>query len=154
MKPLFLILLFLSLSFCTSMAVAAQDFPSFVAKAKSIVEAKDSELKLISRDEKEKEHYYKWRIGDGPNATGIWLRVFYGASTQEAIERMKSALDNLSQVPDIALKGLGDEAYIATYPSATSVWFRKSNVYVYVVAPSVEIAKDIVKKLADLVPGK
>ena len=146
------LLLFVSL--VASMPVAGQDLPSFATKAKSIVEAKDSKLKLVLRDEREKEHFYIWRIGDGPNATGIWLRVFYGASTKEAIERMRSALDNLSQVPDIALKGLGDEAYIATDSSATSVWFRKSNVYVYVVAPSVEMAEDIAKKVAELVPDQ
>jgi len=66
-KPLFLILLFISPSLCRSMAVVAQDFPSFVAKAKSIVEAKDSRLKVVARDEKEKEHFYIWRIGDEPN---------------------------------------------------------------------------------------
>jgi hypothetical protein len=153
-KPLFLIFLFLSLSFHTSMAVVAQDFPSFVAKAKSIVEAKDSRLKVVARDEKEKEHFYIWNSGLEQKVPGIRLRIFYGASAKEATERMKSALDNLSVGPGPALKGLGDEAYISRGVGVTSVRFRQSNVYVDVAAPSEEIARDIAKKLSDLISGK
>jgi hypothetical protein len=153
-KPFFLILLFLSFSFYTSMAVVAQDFPSFVAKARSIVEAKDTKLKLVARDEKEKEHFYSWRIGDEPNVSAIWLRIFYGASAQEATKRMESALDNLSVGPGPALKGLGDEAYVSRGVRVTSIRFRKSNVYVDVLAPSEEMARDIAKKIADLIPDK
>jgi len=88
--------LVLFVSLVASTPVAGQDLPSFVAKAKNIVEAKDSRLKVVARDEKEKEHFYIWRIGDEPNVAGIWLRVFYGASAREAAKRMESALDNLS----------------------------------------------------------
>jgi len=67
---------------------------------------------------------------------------------------MESALDNLSVDPGHALKGLGDEAYISRGVGVTIFRFRQSNVYVEVVAPSEEIARDIAKKLSDLISGK
>lgn len=53
------------------------------------------------------------------------------------------------------LDGLGDEAYISKGLTGTvTVRFRKSNVYVDVRASSEETARDIARKIADLVPGK
>jgi hypothetical protein len=150
-KPSFLTFLLPSLSFYTSMAVVAQGFPSFMAKSKSIVEAKDSKLKLVVPEEKEKEASYIWSFGLGPEVPGIRLYIVYGASKQEATGRMQSAINFLPAGPGPALKGLGDEAYISKGLRTTSLRFRKSNVYVDVSAPSEEMAKDIAKKLADLV---
>jgi len=136
------------------MTVVAQDFPSFMAKSKSIVEAKDTKLKLVVREEKEKEGVYIWSLGLGPEVPGIRLRISYGASAQEAAERMQSVINFLPVGPGPALKGLGDEAYIYKGLRTTNIRFRKSKVFVDISAPSEEMAKDIANKLADLVPGK
>jgi len=153
-RTVFSLHLLLFVSLAASMPVAGQDFPSFVAKAKSIVEAKDSKLKLVLRDEREKEASYIWNFERGPEVPGIRLYIFYGASKQEAAERMHSVIDFLPVGPRRAPDGPGDEAYISTGLRTTSVRFRKSNVYVDVSAPSTEMAKDIAKKIAELVPGK
>jgi hypothetical protein len=146
------LLVFVSL--VASMPVAGQDFTSFTAKARCIVEAKDSKLKLVLRDERGRDASYIWNFELGPEVPGIRLYIFQGASKQEAAERMHSVIDFLPVGPRRAPEGPGDEAYISKGLRAAKVWFRKSNVYVDVSAPSVEMAEDIAKKIADLVPGK
>src|SRR5262249_17232582 len=128
-----LLLLFVSL--VASKSVAGQDLPSFVAKAKSIVEAKDSKLKLVLREEREKEASYIWNFERGREVPGIRLYIFYGASKQEGAERMQFLINLPPVRPHTAPEGPGDEAYISKGLRATSVQFRKSNVYVDVVAP-------------------
>jgi len=141
-------------SLVASMPVAGQDLPSFAARAKSIVEAKDGKLKLVLRDEREKEASYIWNFELGPEVPGIRLYIFQGASKQDAAERMHSVIDFLPVGPRRAPDGPGDEAYISKGLRAAKVWFRKSNVYVEVSAPSVEMAEDIAKKIAELVRDK
>ena len=146
------LLLFVSL--VASIPVAGQDLTSIAAKARSIVEAKDSKLKLVLRDERKREASYIWNFELGPEVPGIRLYIFQGASKQEAAERMQFVINLPPIPPRPAPEGPGDEAYISRGLRATSVQFRKSKVYVDVSAPSVEMAEDIAKKIAELVPGK
>ena len=150
MKRAFLILLFLSFSLCGSMFVVAQDFSSFRVKAENVIKAKRPGLNLIRKEERGKEVVYLW----GPTKADIVLGIFYGASQQEATEKMKTSISHISVGPDKTLTGIGDEAYLWSGKGFGIIRFRKSNVYIDLAAPSVAMAEDLAKSLADLVPGK
>jgi len=151
-KIAFLMFFFLSSSVCGSMSAVAQDFPSFRGKAENAIKAKNPGLNLIRKEEKDKEVVYLW----GPTKADIVLGIFYGASDQEATEKMKTSISHISVGPDKKLTGIGDEAYLwKSYGRSTGIIrFRKSNVYIDLVAPSVAMAEDLARSLADLIPGK
>jgi hypothetical protein len=154
-KTVFSICLLLAASLASSSPVTGQDLASFAAKAKRIVEAKNpnwklnGKEKLIGRDD-------KWVLyGWGTRESGVSLQIFYGASAQEAADALQFKLSTSEVRADKRLDGLGDEAYITkAYSGTVFIGFRKSNVFVDVAADDEDAARDIAKKLADLVPGK
>ena len=95
---------------------------------------------------------YQW----GSKNDGVMLLIFYGASKTEAAQRMNEALKILSVGPGKKLKDLGDEAYISegSRSGFAVIRFRKSNVYVDLVAPSAAMAKSLAKSLADEIQTK
>jgi hypothetical protein len=153
-KTLFSICLLLIASLASSLPADGQDLVSFAAKAKRIVESKNPNWKFIGQEKligvDDKYVLYGW----GTRESGVGLRIFYGASAQEAADQMQFAIRSVAVRADKRLEGLGDEAYIAKGSSGpVVVRFRKSNVFVQVISDE-DTAKDIPKKLADLVPGK
>lgn len=152
MKIALSMLLFLSLLLSGSMTVVAQDFPSLLKKAEDIVKAKNPGWKLVRKEERDKEVTYLW----GPAKADVVLGIFYGASEQEAAEKMERSLKFVSVGPDKKLAGIGDEAYLwKSYGRSIGIIrFRKSNVYIDLTAPSVAMAVDLARSIADLIPGK
>lgn len=146
-----LVVLFFLLS--VSVTVAAQDFESLLEKAKNTVTAKSPTLELVSkRQERENEVVYQWNSSAG----GVRLLVFFGASEQEATEKMRFSLKILSMGAGERVSDIGDEAYLAKndVTGRGIVRFRKSNVYIDLGAPSVSLAKDLAKSLANLIEGQ
>jgi hypothetical protein len=152
-KTAFLTLLFLSFSLCGSISVMAQDLSSLLEKAENTVKTKNPSRELVSKKrETDKEVVYQW----GSVKDGIRLLIFYGASEQEASEKMNFFIGHISVGPDKKLDGIGDEAYLWKSQDGGfgAIRFRKSNVFVDLVAPSVAMAEDLARSLADLIPGK
>jgi|SRR5215471_57167 len=148
------LLLFVSL--VASMPVAGQDLSSFVAKARSIVEAEHPDWKFHEPHKVIGEDPRQVLCGWGTRESGATLQIFYGASTQEAVERMQFIKKIASVGVGQRLEGLGDEAYRskAANSDAGVVRFRKSNVFIDIAASSVDIAEEIARKIAELVPDK
>lgn len=124
-----------------------QDMESFRTRAEEIVKAEHPARKLIRKQEREKEITYLW----GPNELAdLRLTIFYGASKQEAADRMKATLDRLSVGPGQQRDGIGDEAYFfkTEINDSGGLRFRKDNVYVEVVAFSAKVAEDLAYSLA------
>lgn len=84
------------------------------------------------------------------------LLVFFGRSEQEATEKMRFSLKILSVGAGERVSNIGDEAYLAKNDATGRgiIRFRKSNVYIDLATPSVSLAKDIAKNLANLIEGK
>ena len=146
-------LVFLSFLLSVSVTAVAQDFASLLERAKKAVAAKDPSLELVSkRQERENEVVYQWSSSEG----GVRLLVFFGGSEQEATEKMRFSLKILSRGAGERVSDIGGEAYLAKndVTGRGIVRFRKSNVYIDVAAPSVALAKDLAKGLADLIEGK
>ena len=144
---------FLSILLSGSRTVVAQDFSSLLKKAADVVTAKNPSWKLIRKEAQDKEVTYLW----GPaTKADVMLSVFYGASEQDAAEKMGRSLKFVAVGPNEKLAGLGDEAYLwRSYGrSVVIIRFRKSNVYIDLTAPSVAMAEDLARSLADLIPGK
>ena len=145
MKKVFPFLL-IGILHCVPMTVMPQDMPSLRRRSEEIVKAKKPNWKLIKKQEREKEITYLW----GPEKADVILTVFYGASRQEAADRMKATLDRLSVGPGKKVTGIGDEAYFSRSEVNDSgvVRFRKANVYIEVIASSAKVAEDLANKLA------
>lgn len=146
-------LVFLLFVLSVSISAVAQDFESLLEKAKNTVTAKSPTLKLVSkRQERENEVVYQWNSSEG----GVRLLVFFGASEQEATEKMSFSLKILSMGAGERVSNIGDEAYLAKndVTGRGIVRFRKSNVYIDLAAPSVSLVKDLAKNLANLIEGK
>src|SRR5215217_4694119 len=95
MKKVFPVLL-IGILHCVAMTVMPQDMPSLRRRAEEIVKAKNPDWKLIRKQEREREVTYLW----GPNEKAdVVLTVFYGASKQEAADRMRATLNRLSMGP-------------------------------------------------------
>ena len=153
MKRTLVMFFFLSFSLCVSTIVLAQDFSSLIEKAEETVKTKNPSLDLASkRQVTDKEVVYQF----GSAKDGIRLLVFYGASEKEAAERMNFFISHISVGPDKKLEGIGDEAYLwkSHGDGFGAIRFRKSNVFIDLVAPSVAMAEDLARSLADLIPGK
>ena len=138
--------LFLGILSYASMPVIAQDMPSLRKKTEDIVQMKNHAWKLIRKQEREKEITYLW--GQDEKADVI-VTVFYGASEQEAAERMVATLNRLSVGPGKKRTDFGDEAYSWKTETRNSggVRFRKGNVYVEVVASSAAIAEEMARSI-------
>ena len=146
MKKVFPFLL-IGILHCVPMTVMPQDMRSLRRRSEEIVKAKNPAWKLIRKQEREKEITYLW----GPEKADVILTVFYGASRQEAADRMKATLDSLSVGPGNKERtGIGDEAYFSKSKVNDSgvVRFRKANVYIEVIASSAKVAEDLANKLA------
>jgi hypothetical protein len=144
---------FLSLSLCLSTIVLAHDFSSLLQKAEETVKTRNPSRELLwKRQVTDKEVVYQW----GSAKDGIRLLVFYGASEKEAAERMNFFISHISVGPDKKLEGIGDEAYMwrSHGDGFGAIRFRKSNVFMDLVAPSAAMAEDLARSLADLIPGK
>lgn len=86
MKQSLSMLVFLLFLLSVSITVVAQDFESLLEKAKNAVTAKSPILELVSKkQERENEVVYQWNSSAG----GVRLLVFFGASLQEATEKMR-----------------------------------------------------------------
>ncbi len=145
MKKVFPFLL-IGILHCVPITVMPQDMRSLRRRSEEIVKAKNPAWKLIRKQEREKEITYLW----GPEKADVILTVFYGASKQEAADRMRATLDSLSVGPGKEVAGIGDEAYFSrneVYGSGV-VRFRKANVYIEVIASSAKVAEDLANKLA------
>jgi hypothetical protein len=131
------------------MIAMAQDFPSLRKKAEEIVKAKKPTWKLIIKQERDKEVSYMW----GPEKADVRLTIFYGASKEEAAEKMNYSISHISVGPDKKLTNIGDEACLWTIPSGrfAAIRFRKANVYIDLSAPSLAMAEDLAISLAKLI---
>ena len=144
---------FLSLYLCVSTIVLAQNFSPFLEKVEKTVKTRNPGRELVwKRQVTDKEVVYQW----GSAKDGIRLLIFYGASEKEAAERMNFFISHISVGPDKKLEGIGDEAYVwkSHGDGFGAIRFRKSNVFVDLIAPSVAMADDLARSLADLIPGK
>ncbi len=150
MKRILSILVLLSFSLCASVVVMAQDFPTLREKAEKIVKAKNPHWKLVRKEERGKQINYLF----GPEKADVALTVFYGASEQEAVDRMKAAFKILSVGPGKKRSGIGDEAYFWEDETTgfAGIRFRKANVYVDLSAPSLAVAEDLAKSIAQEIP--
>jgi hypothetical protein len=144
------ILVFLSFSLCASMVVMAQNVPSLPEKAESIVKSKNPHWKLVRKEERGKQVNLLF----GPDKADVVLTVFTGATAQEAADRMNAAFKMLSVGPGKKRSDIGDEAYFWKDESTgfAGIRFRKANVYVDVSAPSLAIAEELAKSLAQEIP--
>jgi hypothetical protein len=146
MKKVFPVLL-IGILHCVAMTVMPQDMPSLRRRAEEIVKAKNPDWKLIRKQEREREVTYLW----GPNEKAdVVLTVFYGASKQEAADRMRATLNRLSMGPGKERSDIGDEAYFFTTEINDSgvLRFRKANVYIEIAASSAKVAEDLANSLA------
>ena len=145
MKKVFPVL-FIGILYCVPMTVMPQDMQSLRRRSEEIVKAKNPAWKLVKKQEREKEITYLW----GPEKADVILTVFYGASKQEAADRMRATLDRLSVGPGKELAGIGDEAYFSKNEINDSgvFRFRKANVYIEVIASSAKVAEDLANSLA------
>ncbi|HEY5884953.1 MAG TPA: hypothetical protein VIT88_09725 [Pyrinomonadaceae bacterium] len=152
MKTILSLLVFLSFSLWASVVVMAQDNSSLREKAEKIVKSKNRHWKLVRKEERGKQINYLF----GPEKADVVLAVFYGASEQEAISEMKAAFKILSVGPGKKRSEIGDEAYFWQSENSgfAGIRFRKANVYVDVSAPSLAMAEDIAKSLAQEIPNK
>jgi len=144
------LVVFLSFSLCASMVVMAQNVPSLPEKAESIVKSKNPRWKLVRKEERGKQVNLLF----GPSKADVVLTVFNGATPQEAADRMKAALKILSVGPGKQRSDIGDEAYFWKDESTgfAGIRFRKANVYIDVSAPSLAMAEDLAKSLAQGIP--
>lgn len=145
-------LVFLSFSLCASMVVMAQHVPSLPEKAENIVRAKNPHWKLVRKEERGKQVNLLF----GPEKADIVLTIFHGATEQEAVNRMKDAFKLLSVGPGKQRPDIGDEAYFWTSENSSfaGIRFRKANFYIDVSAPSLAMAEDLAKSLAQEIPKK
>lgn len=154
MKRILSTFVFLSFSLCASasMVVMAQDSSSLREKAQKIVKSKNPHWKLVRKEERGKQANYLF----GPEKADVVLTVFYGASEQEAVNEMKAAFRFLSVGPGKKRSDIGDEAYFwqSEKSGFAGIRFRKANVYIDVSAPSLAMAEDIAKSLAQEIPKK
>ncbi len=152
MKIVLSTVLFLSFSLCASMVVMAQDFPSFREKAEKIVKTKNPNWKLVRKEERHKQVSYLW----GPEKADVVLTIFYGASEQEAADKMKAGLKFLSVGPGKKRTDIGDEAYFwkDERTGFAGIRFRKANVYIDLSAPSLAMAENLAKSLAKQIAKK
>lgn len=152
MKRILLTVFFLSFSLCASMVVMAQHIPSLPEKAEHIVKAKNPHWKLVRKQERGKHVSLLF----GPDKADVVLVVFRGATEQEAVDEMKAAFKVLSVGPGKKRSDIGDEAYYwqSEKSGFAGIRFRKANVYIDVSAPSLAMAEDIAKSLAQEIPNK
>ena len=146
MKRVFPILL-IGILHGVPMTVMPQDMSSLRRRAEEIVKTKNPAWKLIRKQEREKEITYLW----GPNdKADVIVTVFYGASEQEAADRMKATLNRLSVGPGKERTDIGDEAYFSKTEINDSgvLRFRKANVYIEVIASSAKVAEELANSLA------
>jgi len=130
--------------------VVGQDMASLRRKSEETVKAKNPQWKLITKQERGNQITYQW----GTEKAEVTLTIFYGASTQEASEKMTKAIDYLSVGPGDKVRGFGDEAYLWKTPSNgyAGIRFRKANVYFDLSASSITLVEDLARKLAKHVP--
>lgn len=147
MKNVFLVLLIWIL-YCVPMTVIAQDMPSLRKRSEEIVKAMNPAWKVIRKQEREKEITYLW--GRSDEKADVIVTVFYGASRQEAADRMKATLERLSVGPGKERTDIGDEAYFSRTEANDSgvLRFRKANIYVEVIASSAKVAEDLAYSIA------
>jgi len=144
-------LLFVSVLLFATESAPTQDMLSLRKQAEEVVKASNPTWTLIRKEERDKEVICLW----GPEKADVTLTIFYGSSEQEAINRMNFTLKFLSQGPGKKLTSLGDEAYMWDDRSGfAGIRFRKANVYVDLVAPSLAMAQEFARKLADSVSKK
>lgn len=126
--------------------------PSLRKNAEDTVKAKNPAWRLITKQERGKEITYQW----GNNKADVTLTIFYGTSQQEAIDRMKRAVDSLSVGPGKQLADIGDEACLwkTEGNGFAGIRFRKANVYIDLSGSSVALVEDLAKKLANHVQSK
>jgi len=132
------------------MVVMAQHVPTLPEKAENIVKSKNPHWKIVRKEERGKQVNLLF----GPDKADVVLMIFNGASEQEAVDKMKAAFKFLSVGPGKKRSDIGDEAYVWTSENTSfaGIRFRKANVYVDVSAPSLALAEDLAKSLAQEIP--
>lgn len=150
MKRILSTLVFLAFSVCASMVVMAQHVPSLPEKAENIVKSKNPHWKIVRKEERGKQVNLLF----GPDKADVVLTIFRGATEQEAIDEMKAAFKLLSVGPGKKRSDIGDEAYFWKSENSgfAGIRFRKANVYIDVSAPSLAMAEDLAKSLAQEIP--
>lgn len=152
MKKLLLALLFVATSLCVSMFAMGQDFTSLRERAEESVKSRRPDWKLTRKEEQDKQVVYNWNSAED----GIRLLIFYGASEEEASERMQSTIKFLPAGPGRKRADIGDEAYSwkDDRKGFAGVRFRKGNVYIDLVASSEDVAEDLARDLARFIKKK
>ena len=153
MKPALSMSMFLSFVLCVAVTVMAQDFASLLERAENTVKSKNPSLGPARKTQiTDNEVVYRW----GSPKDGVRLLIFYGASDQAAAEKMRISVDRISVGPDRKLTDLGDEALLWKGSASGSgvIRFRKSNLYFDLSTPSLAMAEDLAKSLANLIEGK
>lgn len=134
------------------MEAMGQDFRSLREKAEKIVRTTSPNGKLVGKEEGDKQVSYLW----GPKKADVVLTIFYGASEEEAVERMNAMFKFLSVGPGKKRTGIGDEAYSWNDERTgfAGIRFRKANVYVDLSAPSAAMAEDLARELLRAIKKK
>jgi hypothetical protein len=152
MKTANLVFVSLPLLICSSMALAAQGLPSPLEKVENSIKHEHPGWKLASKDLQGKEVIYRWELEKG----GVRLLIFFAASRREAVDKMNNSLLRISVGPKAKLKAIGEEAYFWSDDNSGYgvIRFRKSNVYVDVVAPSATLAEELARSVDQLIQSK
>jgi len=152
MKISFFPFLFVGILLCVSVDIMGQDFRSIREKVENVSKAKWPSWKLSQKIEEEKKVNYSW----GSGRSGIRVMIFYGDSNHEAAELMEFKNKIISVGPGDMRTGFGDEAYSSESArgSGGQVRFRKANVYVEVTAPSLAIAEELARDIANSIKKK
>ena len=151
MKTICLVMLLVLLM--SPMTVEAQEFSTLQRKVEEAVKREKPDWKLSQKDLVEREAYYRWEWESESGKQIARIILFYGTSRKDAEEKFKPDISRWSVGPDRKLTGLGDEAYlwIGANSGSGMIRFRKSNVFIDVSAPSVALAEQLAKQVADLI---
>ena len=151
MKTIFLVLLLVLL--IGPMSVEAQEFSALQRKVEDIIKREKPAWKLLHKDITERQVVYRWEWESESGKKGARILLIYASSRKEAEEQLRQGVEYISVGPDRKLTGLGDEAYlwIGANNRSGTIRFRKSNVFIDVSAPSVALAEQLAKQVADLI---
>ena len=157
MRIFLLVLIAVVLFVFQSIMPMAQDRPSLISKIESAVNDEVPQYKLVRKrlsekgNLKAKNSYHQW----GTPTDGVGLFVFELDSEEEAAQKMKISMNNLSVGPDRKLNGLGDEAYLWSAANGYgSIQFRKGKVYVSLSATTAAMAERLAKRIAARIPNE
>jgi hypothetical protein len=148
-KILTVITLFLALSTATS---NAQDMRQFSSQLDENFKNKHPDWKPHSKQVYGTNTTYTWYVGK----TRLQCMVGYTDSEQTAKREYENHKIGYPVGPKAHLKDLGDEAvlYKSDSREESTIIFLKSNVLVFIRAPTFGLAQGLAKEIAGLIPNR